>query len=760
MTTDLCKIMTEYGSDKGSGWHNYTPFYEEIFKNKRYEPLDIFELGLGTNNPLLPSSMGPEGKPGASLRGWKEYFTNSKIYGADIDKNILFQEDRIKTFYCDQLSSETIKNMWNDNDLKDKEFDIIIDDGLHQFQANINFFRNSIHKLKKTGVYIIEDIHIDFIENFKNLLPFLKEEFDYLTFELKEIPNPKNRSDNNLIVIKYLDSLSNDEKLIPTQTTNITKNIQMSKLIDCFTFYNELEILELRMSEIYDVIDKFIIVEADKTFKGDSKPFIFDENKGRFEKWMDKIIHVKVNFPVLNSNNPWDYEKYQRNSFMPSLYFLNLSENDKIIISDVDEIPDSSTLSYVKPYPMSGICKLEMDQYFGSFRNKLNNPEKWYHPKILTWGHLKSTTPDNCRNDFNCQWWEKGGWHLSYFGGSEKIVQKIKSFSHQEYNNPQINNTDRIEDKIRNNQDFLDDWRTFVNIEPEKNPYLPKNWRILEKYEEEYFPEFYNKKDLVIGAAINTPIENTMTFLRSFRKHNNSADIFLLVEKEISQENTIKIKNLGANLIFTTLTDFLNTPINNTRYLKFYEFVKEHHEEYGNILITDVRDVYFQGDPFLSTEKNSIFFAQEEEEKIIKEDIRFNSRWIQQTYGKEILEKIGNEKITCCGTVLGSSINCLSYLKFINDEILRFYRDKIESFGDMLDTAIHTYLFYTNPGILKNPQMKVNGDIFGTVGITIQEFPEKILIREGKIEVNGKKPPVIHQYDRSEWLTSFIKNNL
>jgi hypothetical protein len=233
-----------------------------------------------------------------------------------------------------------------------------------------------------------------------------------------------------------------------------------------------------------------------------------------------------------------------------------------------------------------------------------------------------------------------------------------------------------------------------------------------------------------------------------------------IVEKEISEENRASIKNAGANLIFTTLTDFLNTPINNLRYLKFYEFLKEHGDEYKNVLISDVRDVYFQSDPFFKIEKNSIFFAQEEENKTINDDKRFNSRWIEQTYGKEILEKIGNEKITCCGTLLGSSSNCLTYLKFMNDEIVRFYRDKISSFNDMLDTPIHTYLYYIKPEILRNPQIKTNGDLFGTVGITVKEFPEKILIIEGKIEVNGKKSPIIHQYDRSEWLTSFIKNNI
>ena len=71
MKTELCEIMTKYGSDKGTGPHNYTILYYELFKNIRYESLNIFELGLGTNNIDTPSNMGKNGKPGASLRGWK-----------------------------------------------------------------------------------------------------------------------------------------------------------------------------------------------------------------------------------------------------------------------------------------------------------------------------------------------------------------------------------------------------------------------------------------------------------------------------------------------------------------------------------------------------------------------------------------------------------------------------------------------------------------------------------------------------------------
>jgi hypothetical protein len=114
--TDLCFIMEKYGSDKvPSLRHNYTKLYHNLFNSMRDQPLRVFELGIGTVDPKLVSNMSCYNgyKPGASLRGWKEYFPNSQIYGADIDTNILFEEDRIETFFCDQTKPEVIKALWS-----------------------------------------------------------------------------------------------------------------------------------------------------------------------------------------------------------------------------------------------------------------------------------------------------------------------------------------------------------------------------------------------------------------------------------------------------------------------------------------------------------------------------------------------------------------------------------------------------------------------------------------------------------------------
>ena len=204
--TPLCQIMGECKSDKGnikieSSHHNYTTFYYNIFKEIRNHKLRIFELGLGTNNINIPSNMGKDGTPGASLYAWSIFFTNSMIYGADIDKDILFNTDRIKTFYCDQTNSNVIQNMWKTSDLNEN-FDIIIEDGLHEFDANVCFFNNSIHKLKPNGIYIIENILTSKIERYNSMINIWKTQHSDLSFKLLQIPSKINHSDNNLLVIK------------------------------------------------------------------------------------------------------------------------------------------------------------------------------------------------------------------------------------------------------------------------------------------------------------------------------------------------------------------------------------------------------------------------------------------------------------------------------------------------------------------------------------------------------------------------------
>ena len=193
----LTDLMNLFGSDKGgrNNHHNFASYYSEIFFHKRNDIKNFLEIGLGTNDTSVLSNMGSNGIPLASLRAWRDYFKNANIYGADIDKNILKNEDRIETFYVDQTDPITIKEMFKN--IGEKKFDIILEDGLHEYNANICFFENAIEYLESNGTYIIEDVY------YKDQDKFIKYfENKKYNFSIIDIFHEKNIANNCLIIIK------------------------------------------------------------------------------------------------------------------------------------------------------------------------------------------------------------------------------------------------------------------------------------------------------------------------------------------------------------------------------------------------------------------------------------------------------------------------------------------------------------------------------------------------------------------------------
>lgn len=166
--SDLSGLFDRYGSDKGAliadghpypgAPHTFADFYEMLFFHRRNAIRTIVECGIGTNNPGLPSNMGVDGKPGASLRAWRDYFPNARVVGLDIDPDILFREDRIETYACDQTSPASIRRFREEAGLRAGSVDIVIDDGLHTFDAGRCLLDNTIDLLADGGVYVIEDV--------------------------------------------------------------------------------------------------------------------------------------------------------------------------------------------------------------------------------------------------------------------------------------------------------------------------------------------------------------------------------------------------------------------------------------------------------------------------------------------------------------------------------------------------------------------------------------------------------------------------
>jgi hypothetical protein len=203
---ELAILCDQYGSDKGEvqpvghsyPWpsHTYSDYYSMLFGHCRQNVLRVFECGLGTRNPEIPSSMGPDGKPGASLRVWRDYFPNASVFGCDIDRESLFEEERISTNYIDQLDAGSVQEFWKTVGVGD--FDLMVDDGLHTFEAGSNLFKNSIEHLATTGIYVIEDVSPADLSRYKKYFGGTGFLVDYVSLYR---PNAGLR-DNNLVVVR------------------------------------------------------------------------------------------------------------------------------------------------------------------------------------------------------------------------------------------------------------------------------------------------------------------------------------------------------------------------------------------------------------------------------------------------------------------------------------------------------------------------------------------------------------------------------
>ncbi|MFP5516140.1 MAG: hypothetical protein ACLGJC_24035 [Alphaproteobacteria bacterium] len=143
-----------HGSDKARA-HNYHHMYGHILRHPEAATA-VLEIGLGTNNVDVVSNMGQSGRPGASLRAFRDFLPNARIYGADIDRRILFQEERIETFFVDQTDPASFTALGNS--IGDRLFDLIIDDGLHSPAANVTTMLFALDRLKIGGWFVVEDI--------------------------------------------------------------------------------------------------------------------------------------------------------------------------------------------------------------------------------------------------------------------------------------------------------------------------------------------------------------------------------------------------------------------------------------------------------------------------------------------------------------------------------------------------------------------------------------------------------------------------
>lgn len=211
------------------------------------------------------------------------------------------------------------------------------------------------------------------------------------------------------------------------------------KIYDCFTFYNEYDLLELRLEELWDTVDYFVIAEANQTFRGNLKKFNLEEHWSRFEKYSEKIRYIKV-YDMPAGDNAWQREFHQRSSLDRGLF--DLKSEDLVIVSDSDEIPRPSSIKYIKEDSPENVryCLCHPIFYFKLNYLLVKPLSRQINIKATrAKAYMGAKLERDCFNYIpGTIELEHAGWHWTYFGDSDFARIKIKSFSHSETDIPKI----------------------------------------------------------------------------------------------------------------------------------------------------------------------------------------------------------------------------------------------------------------------------------------------------------------------------------
>lgn len=254
---------------------------------------------------------------------------------------------------------------------------------------------------------------------------------------------------------------------------------------DCFQFFNELDILKIRLNVLDSVVDRFVISEATETFSGLKKPLYYEENKEMFAEFADKIIHVVVEDTPKGDTHYRD--TFQKNAVTRGL--AGCTDEDIIIFSDLDEIPNPDKIREIlnnfrndKIYHFAQrlfYCYLNMEEVSGKLLSYAGEFEgvarrKWIGSKMLSYKLLREQNlllgelrfPE--RKEIGIRV-EDGGWHFGYMGGHgerdirRRVQEKVVSAAHQEYNSRHV--LSQVTDQIKEGKDIFGRDAQFVRCE-------------------------------------------------------------------------------------------------------------------------------------------------------------------------------------------------------------------------------------------------------------------------------------------------------
>ena len=262
--------------------------------------------------------------------------------------------------------------------------------------------------------------------------------------------------------------------------------IQRPRVFDCFCFFNELDLLKLRIETLRSIVDVFVVVEGTKTFTGRDKPLHFRPE--HFEDCAGKIRHIVVDSYPFDFSDPWRVERYQRNSIARGL--TDAEAEDLILVGDVDEIPNPQSILAYRPhrYKRGDFEQRNFAYYINNCHvDECGSPVPWYGTKITTFQYFNRffRCAEQVRRfkgagiyrvlqrawfyRYHAQCISDGGWHFSWLNGADRILTKLESFSHQEFNTPAIRDPINISTAMQTGKDILNRNLSFVALPFDRN---------------------------------------------------------------------------------------------------------------------------------------------------------------------------------------------------------------------------------------------------------------------------------------------------
>ena len=259
------------------------------------------------------------------------------------------------------------------------------------------------------------------------------------------------------------------------------------KVFDSIIFFNELDLLEMRLNILNDVVDYFVVTESPFIVSGNEKPLYYQENKDRFGKFNDKIVHhiteeipndfthllEKSKFHVAYKENdpygtpmidlPVRFQRalFNRNNSAFGIEKAGVTDEDLVITSDADEIINPLLLQDLEWFNPSNHYVAECRAFY--YKLNILYQEDWMGSRLCTWKHLKNTTIDQHRQDHqNAHRIEDAGWHFSFFGNAEDFKLKLASYEHTENNTDQVTST--ASEKIEQGLDPLGRTNKLVTV--------------------------------------------------------------------------------------------------------------------------------------------------------------------------------------------------------------------------------------------------------------------------------------------------------